>query len=149
VQAIEHPCIVRIIEILEDNKHYYIVSELLSEELAKRWQRRGTFNENQAAVIMHQVLLALNYLHLNNIVHRDVKLENVLMQTNFMEDLTLKLTDFGFAKVFQPELGLTEVLGSPLYMAPEMLLKHSYGTLVDVWAAGVMMHILVFGIPPF
>ena len=65
--------------------------------------------------------MALNYLHINNIVHRDIKLENVLMQTDSKDDLNLKITDFGFAKIFEPADGLNEILGSPLYMAPEIL----------------------------
>ena len=59
------------------------------------------------------------------------------------------MTDFGFAKIFAPEKGLTEILGSPLYMAPEILLKQPYGTPVDIWAAGVLFHIIMVGEPPF
>jgi serine/threonine protein kinase len=93
--------------------------------------------------------MALNYLHSRNIVHRDIKLENVLMQTKDKDDLAIKITDFGFAKMFDPKRGLTDILGSPLYMAPEILLKKSYGTSVDIWASGVLLHILMVGEPPY
>lgn len=93
--------------------------------------------------------MALNYLHHKNIVHRDIKLENVLMKTDSQEDLTLKVTDFGFAKLFQPDVGMNELLGSPIYMAPEILNRRSYGASVDIWAAGIILHILVVGEPPF
>lgn len=82
-------------------------------------------------------------------MHRDVKLENVLMQSAETNDLTIRIADFGFAKFVNPNEGLTEVLGSPLYMAPEILLKKPYGTGVDIWAAGVLLHILITGNPPF
>lgn len=93
--------------------------------------------------------MALNYLHSRKIVHRDIKLENVLMQTKEQDNLAIKITDFGFARFFDPAKGLSDVLGSPLYMAPEILLKKSYGTSVDIWAAGVLLHILMVGEPPY
>ena len=139
----------RVLEVLEEQNYFYIVSELLCEELSKRLYKRGMFSERDAAIIFQQILMALNYLHLKNIVHRDIKLENVLMQTENQKDLTLKITDFGFSKIFQPETGMTEILGSPLYMAPEILTKKSYGCSVDIWAAGVLLHILMVGEPPF
>lgn len=149
VQQIEHPCIMRVFDVMEDADYFYISCELLCEELSKRLLRRGVFSERDAAIVFQQVLMALNYLHLRNIVHRDIKLENVLMQTDNIENLNIKITDFGFAKISVPDNGLTDVLGSPLYMAPEIILKKPYGTAVDIWAAGVMLHVLVVGEPPF
>lgn len=93
--------------------------------------------------------MGVNYLHINNIVHRDIKLENVLMQTDNKDDLTLKITDFGFAKLFNKGELLTDILGSPLYMAPEIIQKKSYSSAVDIWAAGVLLHILLVGEPPY
>lgn len=139
----------RVLDVLEDKRHFYVVSELLCEELSKRVQRRGNFSERDAAVVFQQILMALNYLHLKNIVHRDIKLENVLMKTNRVDDLTLKVTDFGFARMYDPDIGLNEVLGSPLYMAPELITNLRYGTSVDIWSAGVMFYILLVGEPPF
>jgi serine/threonine protein kinase len=91
----------------------------------------------------------LNYLHQKNIVHRDIKLENVLMATDQKDDLTLKVTDFGFATVFDPKVGMTESMGSPVYMAPELVNKQTYGSAVDIWAAGILLHMLIIGDPPF
>lgn len=93
--------------------------------------------------------MALNYLHMRNIAHRDVKLENVLMQTLNPSDLNLKLTDFGFAAEFTETEGFKEWLGTPLYMAPEILKKKVYGKEVDLWAAGVLLFILVYRKPPY
>jgi serine/threonine protein kinase len=69
----------RVFEVMEDSDYFYISCELLCEELSKRMLRRGMFTERDAAIVIQQVLMALNYLHLRNIVHRDVKLENILM----------------------------------------------------------------------
>jgi serine/threonine protein kinase len=99
-QQIDHPCIVSILEIIEDSISFYIVMEMLSEELAKRLKAKIVLNERDAAIVFQQILLALNYLHQKNIVHRDVKLENILMATDRKDDLTLKVTDFGFAMIF-------------------------------------------------
>jgi len=65
------------------------------------------------------------------------------------DDLTLKLTDFGFAVYYNPKDGLTQVLGSPLYMAPEIVMNRSYNMKVDIWSIGVIAHILLTGCPPF
>ena len=71
------------------------------------------------------------------------------MQTANKDDLTLKITDFGFAKIFKKDQGLSEILGSPLYMAPEIIKRTGYDSAVDVWASGVVLHIMLVGEPPF
>jgi calcium-dependent protein kinase len=91
--------------------------------------------------------MTLNYMHQNNIVHRDIKPENVLIED--LRSLQIKLTDFGFATFFNSENELDEVLGSPLYMPPEIVAHESYGSCVDIWSAGVMTYIMLCGRPPF
>lgn len=71
------------------------------------------------------------------------------MKSNKKSDLALKVTDFGFSRVFNPKQGLTEILGSPIYMAPEIVNKQTYGPPVDIWAAGVLLFILIANEPPF
>jgi serine/threonine protein kinase len=86
-------------------------------------------------------------MHTKNIVHRDIKPENILMES--MEDLSVKLTDFGFATYFDDNDLLDEVLGSPIYMPPEIVMRQKYDSKVDVWSAGIVAYILLCGRPPF
>ena len=89
-------------------------------------------------------------MHKKNIVHRDIKPENILMESKDPANINLKITDFGFAKCYDPsEGGLTETLGSPLYMAPEIIKKLPYNCMVDLWALGVLSYIMLSGRPPF
>lgn len=89
-------------------------------------------------------------MHKKNIAHRDIKPENVLMQSKEVQKLDLKITDFGFAKFYDPrDGGLKESLGSPLYMAPEIVKNLAYDTKVDIWSLGVVAYILLSGKPPF
>jgi serine/threonine protein kinase len=113
----------RIFELLEDDVHYYIISELMEgKELFDRICKKKVFKEADAGKILEQLLLACNYIHKRNITHRDIKPENILMQSTNIDSIDLKLTDFGFASFYDPEEGMSEVLGSPLYMAPEIIL---------------------------
>ena len=89
-------------------------------------------------------------MHKKNIAHRDIKPENILMESKDSKNTNLKITDFGFAKCYDPtEGGLTETLGSPLYMAPEIIKKLPYDCSVDIWALGVLTFIMLCGRPPF
>ena len=89
-------------------------------------------------------------MHKKNIAHRDIKPENILLASRDSDKIELKITDFGFAKCYDPqEGGLTETLGSPLYMAPEIIKKLPYDCSVDIWALGVLVYIMLSGKPPF
>src|SRR5580692_11349514 len=118
----------RIFELLEDDNYYYIVSELISGgELYERIVSLKHFQEKDAAYIVFQLLLAINYMHSKNISHRDIKPENILLESEDQSNLNIRITDFGFACFFNPlEGGVSEVLGSPLYMAPEIIREEKY-----------------------
>lgn len=90
-------------------------------------------------------------MHKKNIVHRDIKPENILLESPDIHTLNVKITDFGFAKCYDPENfdGMDEVLGSPLYMAPEIVKKLKYDAKVDIWSLGIMAYIILSGRPPF
>lgn len=109
------------------------------------------FSEKDAAKILHQILLGLNYMHKRNIIHRDIKPENILLESKNINSVVVKITDFGFAKCYDPYNfeGFDEVLGSPLYMAPEIVKKMKYDSKVDIWSLGIMAYIILSGKPPF
>jgi len=94
------------------------------------------------------MLHAVKYLHDNSIVHRDLKPENLIFDRPG-EDAILKLTDFGFATLYDPKKKLTATCGTPEYVAPEILDEKPYGKAVDMWSVGVIFYILLCGFPPF
>ena len=85
-------------------------------------------------------------MHAKDIVHRDIKPENILIDN--VDELYIKLTDFGFATYVQKQ-DLDEVLGSPIYMPPEIVKHQKYNSQVDIWSAGVVAYVLLTGRPPF
>lgn len=94
-----HPKIIRIVDLLEDKTNYYIVSEIVEGgELFKRLVTLESFTENQAVNIIWQVMLGLNYLHLQSITHRDMKPENILLVSKDVNNFEIKISDLGFAQ---------------------------------------------------
>jgi calcium/calmodulin-dependent protein kinase I len=129
-------------------------------ELFDEIVKRGTFSEGDAAKVIVQIANALKYLHEQNIVHRDLKPENLLFSNAEAE--VLKLADFGLAKVIGPDATLKTPCGTPacvgnkvlktcdlIITAPEVLLCKGYGAKVDLWGLGVILYILLSGMPPF
>jgi serine/threonine protein kinase len=95
-----------------------------------------------------KILDSVRYLHINDIVHRDIKPENLIFDR--VGDMAqLKLTDFGFATMYDRTNPLTATCGTPEYVAPEVLEGKSYNSQVDVWSCGVVIYILLCGFPPF
>lgn len=103
-------------------------------------------------MIIYQILLALCYMHSKNITHRDLKPENLMVtitDSNKPEDLFVKLTDFGFATFFDPTAKMDVILGTPIYMAPELCNNKEYDCRVDVWSLGIIAHVLLSGEAPY
>ena len=146
----EHPNIIKIIEYYKDEINYYIITEYISGgELYEVISKCNKFNESKAAYIMRQILSALNYLHSFGIVHRDIKPENMLVEKSSDKDLiNIKLIDFGTSNYVTEKKNLTLKVGSPYYIAPEVL-KKNYNKKCDIWSAGIILYIMLIGKLPF
>ncbi|KAK3132959.1 hypothetical protein QOZ80_6AG0530080 [Eleusine coracana subsp. coracana] len=140
--------VVRLREACEDADGVHLVMELCEGgELFDRIFARGHYTERAAAKLAHTIVEVVQLCHENGVMHRDLKPENFLF-LNKSEDSPLKAIDFGLSVYFKPGDRFTEVVGSGCYMAPEVL-NRSYGPEIDVWSAGVILHILLCGFPPF
>lgn len=147
---INHPNVIRVVDLLEDETFYYVVSEVLNGgELFNRLSKMRNFTESQAADIISQIMLGLNYMHMQQITHRDLKPENILLVSQDKECFDLKISDLGFAQKFDNEKGMDLYLGTPLYMAPELVNKERYSEKVDVWSLGIITYQLLCGKTPF
>ncbi|XP_019736066.1 MAP kinase-activated protein kinase 2-like isoform X1 [Hippocampus comes] len=149
------PHVVRILGLYENmhkgKKCLLIVMECMEGgELFCRIQARGdqAFTEREASEIMRDIGSAIEYIHLMDIAHRDVKPENLLYSTK-ETNASLKLTDFGFAKETTQHNSLQTPCYTPYYVAPEVLGPEKYDKSCDMWSLGVIMYILLCGFPPF
>ena len=149
LKQIDNPHIIKIFELWKDDVYYYIITEYLEGgELYKTISKRERFTEKDWAMLIKQILLALNYCHKGGIVHRDLKPENILFESN-TNDSNVKLVDFGFAEIYNPDKGMKDVLGTPLFIAPEILSEKKYNNAVDIWSLGVITYFLICGYPAF
>uniref|UniRef100_A0ACD5Y394 Uncharacterized protein n=1 Tax=Avena sativa TaxID=4498 RepID=A0ACD5Y394_AVESA len=140
--------VVRLREACEDPKGVHLVMELCEGgELFDRIFARSHYSERAAAKIGRTIAQVVQLFHDNGVMHRDLKPENFLF-ANKSEDSPLKAIDFGLSVYFKPGERFTEVVGSGIYMAPEVLMR-SYGPEADVWSAGIIFYILLCGVPPF
>jgi len=145
--CMDHPHITRLYDVYESERYLYLVMECMEGgELFDRVTELKRFSERDAADAVWQMLLALNYIHSHGIVHRDVKLENFLYDSKGSHHL--KLIDFGFSKMWDPNIKMHVSCGTLSYVAPEVLEK-SYTSQCDLWSLGVIAFILLGGYMPF
>lgn len=143
-----HPHVVTLKGVYEDDNAVHLVMELCEGgELFDRIVARGHYNERAAASVIRTIMEVVQACHNNGVIHRDLKPENFLF-ANKREDSPLKAIDFGLSVSFKPGEKFSEIVGSPYYMAPEVL-RRNYGPEVDVWSTGVILYILLCGVPPF
>ncbi|KAM3217197.1 hypothetical protein T459_23017 [Capsicum annuum] len=150
LQKINHPNIIRLHDMIEEVGKIYIVLEYCKGGDLSMYiqQRQGKIPEETAKHFMQQLASGLKILRNNNLIHRDLKPQNLLLSSNH-DRSTLKIADFGFARSLQPR-GLAETLcGSPLYMAPEIMQLQKYDAKADLWSVGAILFQLVTGKTPF
>ncbi|XP_014300295.1 phosphorylase b kinase gamma catalytic chain, skeletal muscle/heart isoform isoform X1 [Microplitis demolitor] len=151
-QVAGHPYIIELHDVFESSTFIFLIFELCKNgELFDYLTSVVTLSEKKTRYIMRQVFEAVLHIHTQGIVHRDLKPENILLDDN----LNVKVTDFGFARILKPGDKLFDLCGTPGYLAPEVLKCNmfentdGYGYEVDVWACGVIMFTLLVGCPPF
>ena len=155
--AITHPSCARLIALCTTKHAAFTVTELARGELMLDWLRRkGRCTEAEAAVVLKGITQGVAHMHERNVVHRDLKLENLILDERRVKegapDLMVKIIDFGFSKVVLDgdDSALQTVCGSPQYVAPEILMKASpYTKAVDLWSLGVILYMLLSGQAPF
>lgn len=149
--------ILKIFEFYQDEKCFYLISDYCGEgDLFDKIQEVGTFNEYSAAYIIYQILSAIFYCHSTSIVHRDIKAESILIESidreiyedQEIEFYNIRLSDFSSSRSFNKMKKLTKKIGTPYYIAPEVL-KRNYNEKCDVWSIGVLAFVLLCGKPPF
>ncbi|PWA90495.1 parvalbumin, Protein kinase-like domain protein [Artemisia annua] len=144
----EHPNVISIKGAYEDAVAVHLVMELCAGgELFDRIIQRGHYTERKAAELTRTIVGVVEACHSLGVMHRDLKPENFLL-VDKKEDALLKTIDFGLSVFFKPGETFHDVVGSPYYVAPEILRKN-YGPEADVWSAGVIVYILLSGVPPF
>ncbi|KAF0038669.1 hormonally up-regulated neu tumor-associated kinase homolog A [Scophthalmus maximus] len=148
-QMIRHPNITQLLDILETENSYYLVMELCpGGNLMNRIYDKKRLDERETQKYIRQLVLAVEHLHRAGVVHRDLKIENLLLD----EQDNIKLIDFGLSNC-AGILGYSDPFstqcGSPAYAAPELLSRKKYGPKVDVWSIGVNMYAMLTGTLPF
>ncbi|XP_036284215.1 serine/threonine-protein kinase SIK3 isoform X5 [Pipistrellus kuhlii] len=142
-----HPHIIRLYQVMETERMIYLVTEYASGgEIFDHLVAHGRMAEKEARRKFKQIVAAVFFCHCRNIVHRDLKAENLLLDAN----LNIKIADFGFSNLFTPGELLKTWCGSPPYAAPELFEGKEYdGPKVDIWSLGVVLYVLVCGALPF
>uniref|UniRef100_A0A8C7YIX5 MAP/microtubule affinity-regulating kinase 3 n=1 Tax=Oryzias sinensis TaxID=183150 RepID=A0A8C7YIX5_9TELE len=147
MKTLNHPNIVQLFEVIETEKTLYLVMEYASGgEVFDYLVAHGRMKEKEARAKFRQIVSAVYYCHQKNIVHRDLKAENLLLDA----DSNIKIADFGFSNEFTEGSKLDTFCGSPPYAAPELFQGKKYdGPEVDIWSLGVILYTLVSGSLPF
>lgn len=164
LQEMKHASIIQFVDVYEDEEYLHLVTELcnggeLFDKIVNRASSSSSkrsdgdpacFSEREAARVLHEILLAVRYMHRQGIVHRDIKPENILFTSEDDDNSSIKIIDFGLARKFnvRKDVSMSSLVGTPYYIAPEVLQK-DYGFACDLWSVGAIAYILLCGYPPF
>eukprot|EP00927_Polykrikos_kofoidii_P059461 TRINITY_DN5460_c0_g1_i2.p1 TRINITY_DN5460_c0_g1~~TRINITY_DN5460_c0_g1_i2.p1 ORF type:complete len:507 (+),score=79.52 TRINITY_DN5460_c0_g1_i2:61-1581(+) len=146
----DHPNIIKLLETYEGSQHMYLVMELcLGGEVLHFLLENGHLSESSTAIIMEQVLRGVSHMHASDVVHRDLKLQNLLLSSKApLDKSVLKIVDFGLSVRAKPWEIMFTRCGSALYVSPQVLAGY-YDSKCDLWSCGVVMYLLLVGFPPF
>ncbi|KAL8480847.1 hypothetical protein ACS0TY_027389 [Phlomoides rotata] len=139
------PNILRLHDVYEDDDYIHLITDLCDGgDLFDRITSGTRFSEPDVAAVLKQLMVAIAFCHRLGVAHRDIKPDNILFDSRGK----LKLADFGSAEMFEIS-EMNDVVGTPYYVAPEVLMGRNYNEKVDVWSAGVILYIMLAGVPPF
>lgn len=154
-RSLDHPNIVKLYDVYTVESSLYLIIEFCSYGDLQKFQNKKSFSEKYIQYYMKQLRDAMQYLQSKNIMHRDLKPQNILL----ISPIHIKITDFGLARIARKnennlDNDLTEDLfttycGSPIYMSPELLNHEGYNTKSDLWSLGVILYELITGTPPY
>lgn len=141
LKKIRHSNIIRLLEVFESNKHYLMVMEFAGGgDLLHFIKRRGRMEESDAKFIFKQIVYGLAHIHCRSVMHRDIKLDNILLDC----ESGVKICDFGVSKIIKKGQQINEQCGTPAYIAPEIITDEGYeGFFVDIWSLGRPKYLLI------
>ena len=146
---LNHPYSIKLYNHFEDNDKIYLIMELATNGNLYNYIQSKKHQKNKNIDVIKKIIIQtieiIKYLHSSNIIYRDIKPENILLD----KDFNIKLCDYGWASYFTPGHSLNVYCGTPEYVSPEVLKKLPYNEKVDIWGIGVLIFELVFGYPPF
>lgn len=134
-RTLRHDNILRLLACFDTDTQVVFVSELCEADLLQLLKKNGKFPEPTVHSITQQLVSGLKYLHDNGYIHRDLKLQNILLGL----DGKYRICDFGFTKHIDKDMKLVSVKGTPIYMAPELIKEEPYTIVVDLWALGIIL----------
>jgi len=147
LKKIRHSNVVRLLEVFESSKHLLMVMEYAGgSDLLQLIKRKGKLKEGDAKFIFKQILYGLAHIHCRSVIHRDIKLDNILLDC----EKGVKICDFGVSKIIKKGQVICEQCGTPAYLAPEIIIDKGYeGYFVDIWSLGVLLYAMICGTVPF
>ncbi|KAL3905171.1 MAG: hypothetical protein SGPRY_011010 [Prymnesium sp.] len=147
--SLNHPNVVRLIDVQTTERHVYLLLEFCpGGDLMKLIKTKGAQSEQSSLSYLAQLALGLQQLRSRNLIHRDLKPQNLLLSST-APNATLKIADFGFARQMATHDMAETLCGSPLYMAPEILRSQKYDAKADLWSVGTILYELLTATPPF